>query len=160
MNDLRKKTCKQLRDTAKELGITGRWEMNKEELIKAINEASDWTDDEITFETDCIIKENDEIQSEGSQKVTKTTQDYLESIEVGTLVAFKRNKNKSVAMSGKYVGIERGKVIVESKKGTKYSLNPENIIWVKTGTRWPKWVFSLFNNTKQRQEEADDYAVS
>ena len=62
-------------------------------------------------------------------------------------------------MSGKFVGVEHGKIIVESKKGTRYNLNPDNIIWVKTGTRWPKWVFSLFNNTKTKEGQ-DDHAVS
>ena len=155
MQNLKTKTVKELRDIAKEKNITGRWEMSKEELIEAISNC-DLSDDMITFENDCIIKEDDTIQSEGSQKVTKTTQDYLNDIQAGTLVAFQRSKEKGVAMSGKYIGTERGKVVVESKKGTRYNLNPENIIWVKTGTRWPKWVFSLFNNTKTKEVEVDN----
>ena len=50
-------------------------------------------------------------------------------------------------MSGKLIDRKGDKVIVESKLGTQYELTPECIIWVKTGKRWPKWVFSLFNNT-------------
>lgn len=157
MKDLNKKTCKELREIAKQFGIVGRWDMTKPQLVEAISKASDLTDDEIEFESDCIIKESNQIQCEGSQKLLKTTQDYLDAIEPGTLVAFKRNKNKDVAMSGKYIGVEKGKIVVESKKGTRYTLNPENIIWVKTGTRWPKWVFSLFNRVT---EGSNDYAVS
>ena len=160
MSDLNKKTCKELREIAKDLCIVGRWDMTKQELIEAIQDVSVLTDDDIMFETDCIIKEEDEIQPEGSQKVTKTTIDYLNSAEPGTLVAFKRN-SKNVAMSGKLVSVENGKVFVESKNGTLFKLNIENIIWVKTGERWPKWVFNLFNSSNKMDKEAvNDNAVS
>ena len=161
MSDLNKKTCKELREIAKHYGVTGRWDMKKHELIDAIENAFDWSDDEIMFEGDCIIKNEDSIQSEGSQKVSKTTLEYLANAEVGTLVAFKRNSSKDIAMSGKFISLENGKVTVESKKGTIFKLNSENIIWVKTGERWPKWVFKLFNNSKEVDKEVDsDNAIS
>lgn len=155
MKDLNQMTCKELRDVAKGLNITGRWDMTKQELIDAIN-THGLTDDNITFEGDCIIKGEQETKSEGSQKV-RTASEYLLSIKEGTLVAFKRNKNKNVAMSGKFVKFEDGKVVIESKQGTLFKLNPDCIIWVKTGARWPKWVFSLFNKA---EEEVNDNAVS
>lgn len=154
MNDLTTKTCKELREIAKGFNIVGRWDMKKAQLIEAI-EQCDWTDADISFETDCIIKEGNSNQSEGSQKVTKTTLDYLNNIEAGTLVAFKRDANKDIAMSGKFVSFEKGKVIVESKKGTKFKLRPDEIVWVKTGDRWPKWVFNLFNNS-DKEENIDN----
>ena len=160
MSELNEKTCKELREIAKHYGITGRWDMNKQELIEAIEKVSDLSDDEIMFEGDCIIKEEVSNQSEGSQKVSKTTRDYLNNAEVGTLVAFKKNISKDIAMSGKFISFEDGKVTVESKKGTLFKLNPENIIWVKTGGRWPKWVFNLFNKEKVDKEVGNDYAVS
>ena len=160
MKDLSSKTVKELRDLAKDLGITGRWDMNKTQLIEVItNVQSGMNDSMIEFENDCIIKEDNSNQSEGSQKVTKETRDYLNNAEVGTLVAFKRNSSKDIAMSGKFVGFDaNGKVIVESKKGTKFTISPENIIWVKTGDRWPKWVFAMFNSGTKEGES--DNAVS
>lgn len=161
MSDLNKKTCKELREIAKHYGVTGRWDMNKQELIEAIAYAFNLSGDEIMFEGDCTIKNECSIQSEGSQKVSKTTLEYLANAEVGTLVAFKRNSSKDIAMSGKFISLEHGKVTVESKKGTIFKLNPENIIWVKTGERWPKWVFSLFNNSKEAGKEVySDNAIS
>ena len=159
MSDLNKKTCKELREIAKHYDVKGRWDMTKHELIEAIENAFDWSDDEIMFEGDCIIKNDDTNQSEGSHEVLKTTRDYLNNAEPGTLVAFKRNVSKDVAMSGKFVSFENGKVTVESKKGTMFKLNPENIIWVKTGLRWPKWVFKMFNNPSA-VEEVDNDAIS
>lgn len=158
MSDLSNKTCKELREIAKGCAIKGRWDMTKDELIKAIQDVYSLSDDSITFESDCIIKEEDSTQHRGSQKATKTTLDYLSTVEPGTLVAFTRNSAKRIAMSGKLVSIENGKVKVESKKGTLFKLNIENIIWVKTGDRWPRWVFALFN--KNAKEVESDNAVS
>lgn len=154
---MKEKTVKELREIAKELEIVGRWDMNKTQLIEAIEMAQavqDLSDEDIEFEGDCIIKENNSNQSEGTQKVTKTTDDYLNNIEAGTLVAFKRN-SKDIAMSGKFVSFDENNdnlVYIESKKGTIFKVTKANIIWVKTGARWPKWVFTLFNNKSDEQE--------
>lgn len=146
-------TVKELRNKAKEFGIVGRWDMTKQQLIDALNEAtqkmndeSDYSDNDITFETDCIIKDEVKTNPEGTQNMTATTKDYIDNLKSGTLVAFKRDISKDLAMSGKYLGDDsQGKAIIESKKGTKYFIPKANIIWVKTGARWPKWVYSLFN---------------
>lgn len=157
MNDLKTKTCKELREIAKGFEIKGRWDMTKDELIKAINESYHLSDDEINFETDCVIKGENSTKNRGSQKVSKATKDYLLSAEPGTLIAFKRSSSKDIAMSGKLVSIEGEKVTIESKKGTLFKINQENVIWVKTGERWPRWVFSMFNKPK---EVESDNAIS
>ena len=156
MEIMEKKTVKELREIAKELCIVGRWDMKKNELIEAINKVNqDFDDRNISFETDCIIKSEEVIKPEGSQNVTATTEDYVNNIKEGTLVAFKRDMSKDIAMSGKFIGYEEKtkKVIIESKRGTKYRIQKENIIWVKTGSRWPRWVYSLFNNKEVNNEQ-------
>lgn len=122
------KTVKELREIAKGLNISGRWEMSKQELIDAIVLAEKELDDK------------------------KTTKEYLLKAEPGTLVAFKRNKNKDIAMSGKLVSVEGDSVIIESKKGTLFTVSIGNIVWVKTGCRWPKWVFGLFRKVESEDE--------
>lgn len=155
---MKEKTVKELREIAKELEIVGRWDMNKTQLIEAIEMAQavkELSDEDIELEGDCIIKENNSNQSEGTQNVTKTTDDYLNNIEPGVLVAFKRN-SKDIAMSGKFVSFDENNdnlVYVESKKGTMFKITKANIIWVKTGARWPKWVFTLFNHNKSDKQE-------
>lgn len=149
------KTVKELRELAKEHGIVGRWDMNKEQLIIALT-----TNTEVQNVLDNKnINENIQNVPEGSQKVTKTTDDYLANIEPGTLVAFKRKKDVDIAMSGKYVSFENEKVIIETKQGTMFKVDPQNIVWVKTGARWPKWVFAMFNNNKE-SGVSDDNALS
>ena len=154
---MKEKTVKELREIAKELEIVGRWDMNKTQLIEAIEMAQavqELSDEDIEFENDCIITEDNTNQSEGTQKVTKTTDDYLNNIEPGILVAFKRN-SKDIAMSGKFVSFDENNdnlVCIKSKKGTMFKVPKANIIWVKTGARWPKWVFTLFNNKREKSE--------
>lgn len=146
MKDLRNKTCKELRDMAKELNIVGRWDMNKAELIQAIEATQEnYSDNDIAFESNCI--------EDTSAK--KTTCEYLLTAEVGTLVAFMK-PNSDAAISAKFVSCENDEVVVETKMGTIYRLSPEQVIWVKTGTRWPRWVFNLFKGDK----EVDNNAVS
>ena len=75
---MKEKTVKELREIAKELEIVGRWDMNKTQLIEAIEMAQavqELSDEDIELESDCIIKENNSNQSEGTQNVTKTTDD-------------------------------------------------------------------------------------
>lgn len=134
MNEMNNLTCKELREIAKSYGIAGRWDMTKQQLIEAI------------------------MKHEGEKAPAKTTADYLSNIVPGTLVAFKRSNKKDLAMSGKFVSFIEGKVIIETKKGTQFRVKPDNVIWVKTGARWPKWVFSLFN--KKESEVGSDDAVS
>lgn len=161
MELLKDKTVRELREIAKELEITGRWNMTKSQLIEAIEMAQsvqELSDEDIEFEGDCIIKEDNSNQPEGTQKVTKVTDDYLRNIQPGTLVAFKRN-SKELAMSGKFVSLDKHNnnvVCIMSKKGTMFKIQKSNILWVKTGNRWPRWVYNLFNNKETKSEVVEN----
>lgn len=78
-----------------------------------------------------------------------TTLEYVETIELGAIVAFKSViKGSERTLSGKLVkrivdkhpGGERTAVI-ETKNGSTFCVDFDDIIWVKTGERWPRWVF-------------------
>ena len=127
-------TVKELRAKAKELNIVGRWDMNKQELISAIEKALN----------EDSTNENTEINPEGSGEVANGTQEYIDRIEMGTIVAFEINNQ---TISGKFVcKLQSGKLVVETKKGSRYKICKESIIWVKTGTRWPRWVLNKLKN--------------
>ena len=128
IDSLEERTLKELRDIAKDFHIVGRWSMPKQELIASI-------------------------RSYLSQSKKRETSDYLKTIAPGTLVAFKLDKDKDIAMSGKFGGFDKGKIVIKTKKGTEFKLNEENVIWVKTGSRWPKWVFEHFR--KEGSEVSD-----
>lgn len=142
--ELSKLTVKELRTLAKEHNIAGRWDMIKLELIIALNPYYS-------------INEPKMIKPEGSDEVTDTTEKsndvgkYLENLEVGTIMAFNlkskdfKNENECRVMSGKFIGMTNtGNFAIQSKLGTKFIVPREDILWVKTGTKWPKWLYTRF----------------
>ena len=122
-------TKAELLKRAKELNITGRWEMTKGELLVAIQNAmaaNDTPDDGY----------------KDAQAQQRTTDDYVKDVEVGTIVAFNVNLGgKQRVLSAKVDGKSTtGQVLVQTKNGSKYRVEPKDIVWVKTGMRWPRWV--------------------
>lgn len=68
---MKEKTMKELRDTAKELGIAGRWDMTKEQLIKAIQENPVDPQEVVQEqETESDIVEEQEWEAEEESEVT------------------------------------------------------------------------------------------
>lgn len=132
----------QLRSIAKELEITGRWELTKLELIEGIM-AHEYLNEhakERQEEKDIEIKEYlGEVMKSDNEDVKRPKTDYVNNIEVGTLVAFKINEHKVI--SGKIEEINDGEFLVKTKNGIRFKVWRKNIIWVKTGARWPKGVY-------------------
>lgn len=144
-------TCKELREIAKLHNIVGRWNMNKAELVEAIikatSEDAGYSDDQICFESDCVINGKSKTQAKGSQKV-RTTNDLIDAIEPGMLVAFKTKKDKEAALSGKFVKLEKGKLVIQTKLGASLLIDRSDVVWVRTNPRWPKWVYAMFKKDK------------
>ena len=79
-----------------------------------------------------------------------STIDYLESAESGAIVAFKAEiKGIMRTISGKLIekivdNTSSGPItsyLIETKNGSMFEIGSSDIIWVKTGERWPRWVF-------------------
>lgn len=131
-------TVKELREQAKAYGIKGRWDMNKDQLIEAIRGVEESLDKYYPDEV--------KTQPDDTQKPTNDNKRYIDNLEKDTLVAFEvgHGDNRKV-LSGKFVKeVEDENVEVETKKGTIFTIPKKSIIWVRTGARWPKWVFALF----------------
>lgn len=74
------------------------------------------------------------------EKKTKAT--YIANITAGVIVAF---KNDSDVYSGKVVEVpedSESKFVIKTKNGSVYYVEPDNIIWVKTGSHWPNGIFN------------------
>jgi hypothetical protein len=146
---MEQKTVKELREIAKGYGITGRWNMSKEQLIKAINKVEDYIEE---HSPDIPEKIQPEVNGEVTAISGKHNDisKYLDGLQPGTLVAFKYKGKGDVdrVLSGKYVetlvDLVNETIIIETKLGTKFTIPKASIIWVKTGTKWPKWVYALF----------------
>ncbi|MBO5743424.1 MAG: Rho termination factor N-terminal domain-containing protein [Clostridia bacterium] len=160
---LQDKTCPQLRAIAKELDIIGRWDMTKPQLVEAILGA------EKAKNADKISSANDEVKidnlnADGENKKEKESpskdandssqkMSYVENAEVGTLVAFKLSNGKVKSAKIIRKSSKNRKLKLETDYGAQYIVSYDDIIWVRTGRRWPKGVYRLLKGLANNNEE-------
>lgn len=109
---------------AKERNIRGRHEMRKNQIIDAIIETNEPEAPEIGDRTK-----------------------YVDNIRIGVLVAFRVNDQK--ALSGKIEEIHVAGFVVKTKNGIRFNVRKKNIMWVKTGERWPKGVYLALKGVQE-----------
>ena len=130
---LENKTVKELRNIAKAYSIKGRWDMNKSQLIDSIVSVSEPKNNEVI----------DNKPKSCSDKIK-----YIEDVAIGTLVAFNcpDGKVRSAKVVKKSKARKMLKVVTEYK--AEFIISYEDIIWVRTGKRWPKGVYNLLKGIK------------
>lgn len=160
-NNYEKLTVKELREVAKNLNISGRWDMTKAQLIEAITRAEgekanvggitkvvDNNVNESATEEKVIDNEN-HVEAETNKEIpankvnVEQKQKYLNNIQIGTIVAFKLSDNKAKSAKVIKKSTKNRKLQVETSYGAQYIIPFENVIWVKTGSRWPKGVYNM-----------------
>lgn len=160
--ELQTKTTKQLLDIAKEMSIVGRHSMRKNELINAIVDRQELVsasegrilNGEPTqqgtpagilnrLEHELASAGHDEVWEElkttPSSNLPRPKEEYIENAKIGTIIAFKVNNVKVI--SGMIEEIHKSDFLVRTKSGVKFTVRKKNIVWVKTGPRWPKGVY-------------------
>ena len=160
---LNAKTRKELRKIATELQIIGRWEMNKEQLIDAILRAKDAENSNHTNEADVSLQSakdeckidnhNPEQNVEAEGKVENESANvkinkeqkmaYIENIDIGAIVAFRLSNGKVKSAKVTRKSTKNRKLKVETGYGAEYIISYDDIIWVRTGKRWPRGVYEL-----------------
>ncbi len=152
--NLQTKTCKELRELAKEMNISGRWDMTKERLIDAILRAEDVKIDENKTESAKdeykIDNHNGEVVEDKFEKKSadieidmKQKMPYIENIEIGTLVAFRLSNGKVKSAKVTRKSTKNRKLKLETDYGAEYIVSFDDIVWVRTGKRWPRGVYRL-----------------
>jgi len=67
---------------------------------------------------------------------------YRENATPGTLVAFRAHEK---LMTAKIIDVHKRanttELEVHTKNGTKFYIDVKNVLWFKTGARWPKSIF-------------------
>ena len=165
--NLQNKTCKELRELAKDMNISGRWDMTKEQLIDAILGAevvkttneSESAKDECKVDNHNIVEvENkDEKESANVNIDMKQKMPYIENIEIGTLVAFRLSSGKVKSAKVMRKSTKNRKLKLETDYGAEYIASYDDIVWVRTGKRWPRGVHKLLKglvdkNGKEEQK--------
>lgn len=164
---LQNKTCKELRELAKELNISGRWDMTKDQLIDAIlgAEVVENTNKSESAKDECKIDNHDVVEVEAKAEKESANVDvdmaqkmpYIENVEIGTLVAFRLSNGKVKSAKVIRKSTKNRKLMLETDYGAKYIVSYDDIVWVRTGKRWPRGVYKLLkglvdDNGKEEQK--------
>lgn len=158
---LEAKTKKELRTIATELEITGRWDMTKPQLIDAILRAKSVEENEFKEVNENLQSAKDEhkvdnhecesveveakVENESANVKVNIEQkmSYIENIEVGTIVAFRLSNGKVKSAKVTRKSTKNRKLKLETDYGAEYIASYEDVIWVRTGKRWPRGVYKL-----------------
>lgn len=165
MKEYAELTVKELRDKAKVLNISGRWDMTKPQLIEAIVRAEsenanvggitrvESATEEITIDNDEVNVET-EIKRENSVSINmEQKQKYLDNIQIGALVAFKVSETKAKSAKVIKKSTKSRKLMVETSYGATHVIPFEDVLWVRTGARWPRGVYNMLKGIGEENEE-------
>ena len=166
--NLQNKTCKELRELAKDMNISGRWDMIKDQLIDAIlraevlkkNDESESAKDECKIDNqENVVEVEDKVEKKSANIDVDMAQKmpYIENIEIGTLVAFRFSNGKVKSAKVTRKSTKNRKLKLETDYGAEYIVSFDDILWVRTGKRWPRGVYKLLKglvdeNGKEEQK--------
>ena len=114
-------------------------------MINAILEAAETAKKEEPVEDTTEKKEN---------KV-KQKMDYVENIKIGTLVAFKLPNGKVKSAKVEKKSTKNRKLKLVTSYGAEFIIPYDSVIWVRTGTRWPKGVYNLLKGKTEDGERKE-----
>ena len=159
---LEAKTKKELRAIATELEITGRWDMTKPQLIDAIlgaksvkdneqknvaNESLQSANDEHKVDNhECVnVEVENKVENESASVKVNMEQKmhYIENVDIGTIVAFRLSNGKVKSAKVTRKSTKNRKLKLETDYGAEYIISYEDVVWVRTGKRWPRGVYQL-----------------
>lgn len=156
---LQKETCKVLRERAKELNIPGRWDMTKDELIEAILGAreAETSNETVSAKDECKVDNQNGVEVEAkdekdsanaeSQVDMEQKMPYIENVEIGTILAFRLSNGKVKSAKVIKKSTKNRKLKVETSYGATYIIAYEDVVWVRTGKRWPRGIYKLLKGT-------------
>lgn len=158
---LQKKTCKELREQAKDLNISRRWDMTKTELIEAILRAKNTetgNNKDLSAKDECKIDNQNSIEVENKDEKESASvkvdmqqkMPYIENVEIGTIVAFRLSSGKVKSAKVTKKSTKNRRLMLKTEYGAEYIVSYDDIIWVRNGKRWPKGVYNLLKGTGEK----------
>ena len=82
--------------------------------------------------------------------------EYLSKAKAGSIVAFRTKNGKVKSAAIVYNDTANKKVHLETKYEVKFVANYNDVLWVKTGRRWPKYIFNLLKGIENNNEEQQE----
>lgn len=144
--ELMEKKKSEIMKIAESLGVNrykGKNALTKEELVDNILSTQQPNNH------DEKSNEKQQVENKDVSESRDVKDRYLDTAEIGCLVAFKIETGK--VKSAKIVkrSTSGRKLKVETAYGMEYIVPYDNVLWVKTGTRWPKGVYMLLKGISQ-----------
>ena len=137
-----------LRNMASTYGIKNVKKYKKQELVDMICEIIDGQKPTVVDEEVSVVAEDDNnietvAEELSEEEIAERRMPYVENAPIDTIVAFKlpTGKVKSAKIINK--STKNRKLKVETAYGAQFIIPYDSVIWVKTGTRWPKGVYNL-----------------
>ena len=149
----------ELKSICKENGIkhyNGKNRYTKQQMIEAIIVAfpeEEQKEEQQVEKPEKKLEDNTKAkESKCNEEEVKNTEDaeskrkaYVENVAIGTIVAFRTQdgKVKSAKVINKFSVSNYRRLKLETKYGATYVIKYEDVIWVKTGKRFPRGVYNL-----------------
>ena len=161
----------ELKSICKENGIkhyNGKNRYTKQQMIEAIivafpeeEQQKEQKEEQQVEKPEKKLEDNKKAkESKCNEEEVKNTEDaeskrkaYVENIAIGTIVAFRTQdgKVKSAKVINKSSKYRRLKL--ETKYGAIYVIKYEDVIWVKTGKRFPRGVYNLLKGIETIEQK-------
>lgn len=140
---------RELAKYATSIGIKRSHNMKKADLIETILEAeciNECIKKESAVDKNKVDNQSVEVTIKEEKEVASTVDNqkmqYIENAEVGTIVAFTTNgKTKSAKIVKK--STKKRRFMLETSYGAQYIIPYNDVIWVRTGSKWPRGVYNL-----------------
>lgn len=180
-SELEAMTRDDLRKLAKERDLPGRGKMTKAQLVEALTGDTVQSDskpisdveahetdvqavEEVTtaqtaFEGDLEVSEQDNesfrrgLAKERDEKRKRDAHiSHVEQAPIGKIVVF-RDENGSVK-SAKIIkkSVKNRKLKLQTKYGREFVVSFDNVIWVRDGERWPRFVYNMLKGVGDGEE--------
>lgn len=158
--------AEELRQMCKDMGISfykGKSRLTKAEMIdkllcevesngEEVVEANDESTEQAKSEP---VKSQEEIEAEEAAKLAMRAK-YIEEAKVGTIIAFRLESGKVISAMIVKKSTKNRKFKVETKYGAEHIVLFDEILWVRTNKRWPKFIYNLFKENVKSQEVDED----
>ena len=181
--ELEAMTRDDLRKLAKEREFPGRGSMTKAQLVEALaddcaqNDSKPVSDvvarqdevqavEEVTtaqtaFDGDLEVSDKDNesfkrgmMKEREEQKKAERHISHVENAQIGAIVAFKDEKGK--VRSAKIVkrsSQKKRKLKLQTAYGLDFVVSYDDIVWVRTGDRWPRGIYNLLKGIGENGEQ-------
>ena len=158
--------AEELRQMCKNMGISfykGKSRLTKAEMIdkllcevesngEEVVEANDKSAEQAKSEP---VKSQEEIEAEEAARLAMRAK-YIEEAKVGTIIAFRLESGKVISAMIVKKSTKNRKFKVETKYGAEHIVLFDEILWVRTNKRWPKFIYNLFKENVKSQEVDED----